>query len=90
MEDLPDILAANIRRLRRERGITQENLAHRAGIDRSYVGQIERAEHKATVVTLGRLAQALKVLPGDLLTLPSHHPYLSELTGSHPNGDDAG
>ncbi|WP_449232609.1 helix-turn-helix domain-containing protein [Azospirillum doebereinerae] len=79
---MPDILAANIRRLRNAQGISQEELAHRSGIDRSYVGQIERAEHKATVVTLGRLARALKVLPGDLLTLPPDHPYLSELAAA--------
>jgi len=82
MEDIPEILAANIRRLRHEQRISQEELAHRSGIDRSYVGQIERAEHKATVVMLGRLARALKVLPGDLLILPSGHPYLAELTQS--------
>ncbi|GLR77822.1 helix-turn-helix transcriptional regulator (plasmid) [Azospirillum oryzae] len=88
MEDLPDILAANIRRLRRERGFSQEELAHRSGIDRSYLGQIERAEHKATVVTLGKVAKALAVLPGDLLTLPSGHPYLSELAAiPRPDGD---
>ncbi|MGQ9370694.1 helix-turn-helix domain-containing protein [Azospirillum sp. ST 5-10] len=86
MEDLPDILAANIRRLRRERGISQEGLALRSGIDRSYVGQIERAEHKATVVMIGRLAQALRVLPGDLLALPPGHPYLSDLAA--PPGSD--
>lgn len=87
MEDLPNILAANIRRLRRERGITQEELAHISGIDRSYVGQIERAEHKASVVTLGRLARALKVLPGDLLALPPDHPFLSELASPTQDGD---
>ncbi len=82
MEDLPDILAANIRCLRQEQRISQEELAHRAGIDRSDVGAIERAERKASVVLLGRLAQALKVLPGALLTLPPNHPYLSELAGT--------
>lgn len=89
MEDLPDILAANIRRLRRERGLSQEELAHRSGIDRSYVGQIERARHKATVVTLGKVAKALAVLPGDLLVLPSGHPYLSELATAQHSDDGA-
>lgn len=79
MEDLPEILALNVRRLRRARGITQEELAHRASMDRSYLGGIERAEHKATVTTIGRLATALRVLPRDLLELPPNHPYLSQL-----------
>ncbi len=87
MEEMPDILAANVRRLRHEQRISQEELAHRSGIDRSYLGQIERAEHKATVVTVGKLAQGLKVLPGDLLTLPSGHPYLSELAGIAQGND---
>ncbi|QCO02831.1 XRE family transcriptional regulator [Azospirillum argentinense] len=81
MEDMPDILALNIRRLRLAKGITQEELAHRAGMDRSYLGGIERAEHKATVVTVGRLAMALSVLPRDLLELPPNHPYLARLAG---------
>ena len=80
---MPEILAWNVRRLRHAKGITQEELAHRAGMDRSYLGNIERAEHKATVVMVGRLATALSVLPGDLLELPPNHPYLTRIAG-HP------
>lgn len=79
MEDMPEILAQNLRRLRRAQGITQEDLAHRAELDRSYLGAIERAEHKATVVMVGRLAVALGVLPGELLELPAGHPHRSQL-----------
>jgi transcriptional regulator with XRE-family HTH domain len=79
MEDLPEIVALNLRRLRRQRKLTQEELALRAEIDRSYLGNIERAEYSITVVTLGRLAKALLVLPGELLDLPPQHPFREAL-----------
>ncbi|WP_247878411.1 helix-turn-helix transcriptional regulator [Azospirillum sp. TSO22-1] len=79
---MPEILAWNVRRLRHAKGITQEELAHRAGMDRSYLGTIERAEHKATIVMVGRLAAALSVLPSDLLELPPNHPYLARIAGN--------
>ena len=50
--------------------MTQEELAHVAEIDRSYLGTIERAEYSITVVTLGKLAAALRVPPATLLELP--------------------
>lgn len=78
---MPDILALNLRRLRIAKGTTQEEeLAHRADIDRSYLGTIERAEHKATVVMVGRLTAALPVLPRGLLELPVNHPHLARLS----------
>ena len=55
------ILARNLKRLRRERGLTQEELADRAGLNRNYVGMIEREENAATVDTLEALAEALQV-----------------------------
>ena len=50
------IVAGNVRRLRKERGLTQEQLALEAGIAMRYVGMIERAETSATVGMLGRVA----------------------------------
>jgi transcriptional regulator with XRE-family HTH domain len=80
MEDMPHIVAANIRRLRKEKGLTQEGLAHLADIDRSYLGAIERGEYRLTVVTLGKLAKALHVLPAALVALPAGHPFLAEIS----------
>lgn len=79
MEDLPEIVALNIRRLRRERGLSQETLALRARMDRSYLGTVERAGSSITVVTLGKVAQGLRVLPSELLELPKGHPYSAAL-----------
>lgn len=48
-----------IRRTRKERGLSQELLAVDAGVDRSYMGGIERGEHNLTVMSLLRIAKAL-------------------------------
>lgn len=55
------ILARNLKRLRRERGLTQEELADLAQLNRNYVGMIERQENAATVDTMEALAKALEV-----------------------------
>ena len=61
------ILARNLKRLRRERGLTQEELADLAGLNRNYVGMIERQENAASVDTLEALADALQIKPVQLL-----------------------
>jgi transcriptional regulator with XRE-family HTH domain len=53
-------LGANIRRYRKERGLTQERLAELAEIDPKYCGQLERGEVNVSVLTLQRVAKALK------------------------------
>jgi transcriptional regulator with XRE-family HTH domain len=60
---LGGIVARNIRRLRLERGLTQEELAARIRITRNYVGMIERQENSPTVAMLERIAKALGVEP---------------------------
>jgi transcriptional regulator with XRE-family HTH domain len=60
---LREIVAGNLRRLRHARSISQEELADRAGINRNYVGMLEREEHSATVDMLEKLALVLGVDP---------------------------
>jgi transcriptional regulator with XRE-family HTH domain len=55
------VVARNLRRLRRERGLSQEELAARAGLNRNYVGMVEREENAATVDVLEQLARALNI-----------------------------
>lgn len=64
-------VAWNLRRLRVERGITQEGLAVDAGVDRTYVSGIERREFNPTVDLLDRLAAALAVDILELLAVPA-------------------
>lgn len=63
--DWVSLVGKNIRRLRRERDLTQEQLAHLASIDMRYLGGVERGEHNPTVDVLGRLATAMDVHPQD-------------------------
>jgi transcriptional regulator with XRE-family HTH domain len=63
---LGGIVARNIRRLREERGLTQEELAARIRINRNYVGMIERQENSPTVAMLERIARALGIEPARL------------------------
>ena len=55
-----------IRQLRVEQGISQEELAYRAGIDRSYMGGVERGERNASLKNILRVAAALEIPPTTL------------------------
>ena len=57
----------NVKRLRQQRGWTQQSLADRVGIHQVYVAQIEGAVKELSLEMLGRLAKALRVRPGRLL-----------------------
>ncbi len=65
--DWGKIVGKNVRRLRVERKLTQEQLAHDAEIDLTYLGGIERGRRNPSVSVLGRLAIALGTHPKDLL-----------------------
>lgn len=60
---LRERVAKNLRRLRHATGLSQEELADRADINRNYVGMLEREEHAATVDMLEKLAAVLDVDP---------------------------
>jgi transcriptional regulator with XRE-family HTH domain len=64
------ILSWNLQRLRVEKGLSQERLAFAAGIDRAYVGRVERGSENVTITTLKALAVVLTVRVADLLTEP--------------------
>lgn len=63
-----EILAKNLRRLRVERGLSQEAVAELASLHRTYVGCLERSEKSASLDSIERLANALSVTITDLLT----------------------
>lgn len=61
-------LAENIRRLRHEQNLSQEELAGVCGLHRTYVGSVERGERNVTLSSLELLAKSLDVSVVDLLT----------------------
>jgi len=64
------LVAWNLRRLRVQRGLSQERLAYDAEVDRSYVGGLERQEENPTVDILDRLANTLEVSISEFFKRP--------------------
>lgn len=64
------IVGANVRRIRVERKLTQEQLAHDADIDVTYLRGIEAGRRNPSVSVLGRVSASLQVHPSALLGLP--------------------
>lgn len=60
-------MGMNVRRLRKEKGLSQEQLGFEAESNRTYVSDIERAIRNPTVTVVDRLARVLGVSPGYLL-----------------------
>jgi ribosome-binding protein aMBF1 (putative translation factor) len=58
---------AAVRRARQERGLSQEELAHRAGIDRSYMSSIERGGQNLGLMSIARIARAMDMAAAELL-----------------------
>ncbi|MFF8803135.1 MULTISPECIES: helix-turn-helix domain-containing protein [unclassified Methylobacterium] len=64
---LRDIIALNVRRIRTEKGLTQDALADLCELDRTYVGSIERGQRNLTIDSLERLSNGLGVEPWQLV-----------------------
>lgn len=62
-----DLLATNLKRLRAERGWSQEQLAHEAGLHRTFIAHVERKMRNISIDNIERLAVALGVTPSLLL-----------------------
>ena len=60
------LFAANLRRERKARGLSQRALAQLAGLDRTYVGSVERGERNVSIDNIERLAEALGIELADL------------------------
>lgn len=66
---LKHALSSNIQRIRKEQGVSQEKLALKADVDRSYMSQIERCLANPSIDALLRISNALEVAPSELLLI---------------------
>lgn len=64
---LRSVFAKNLRKYRGARGLSQEDLADAAEIDRTYVSALERCQYAASIDVIERLASALQITASDLL-----------------------
>lgn len=65
--DMRELVGRNFARLRRDKGLTQEEVAARSGFSQQYISSLERGRRNPTVITLYELAQALGVSHVDLV-----------------------
>jgi transcriptional regulator with XRE-family HTH domain len=65
--DMRRLVGRNFARIRREKGLTQEQMEERSGFSQQYISGLEQGRRNPTVVTLYELAEALGVTPLDLL-----------------------
>ena len=70
--EILNIFGDNVRKHRRALNISQEELAHRAELHRTYIGMIERAEKNITLVNIQKIANALEVKIEDLTSVSNH------------------
>ncbi len=55
------LFGRKVRMLRKQKGLSQEELAHRADLHRTYIGMIERAEKNITLINIEKVANALEI-----------------------------
>lgn len=66
-DELRSSLAQNVRRIRREQSLSQEDLAFRCDLDRTYISAVERCIWNVSLGNIGKIAAALNVEPWQLL-----------------------
>jgi len=67
--EILNLFGDNVRKHRRLLNISQEELAHKAELHRTYIGMIERAEKNITLVNIEKIANALEVKIEDLIKI---------------------
>jgi transcriptional regulator with XRE-family HTH domain len=67
--DMRRLVGRNFARLRRVKGLTQEDVETRSGFSQQYLSSLERGRRNPTVITLYELAQVLEVTPAELIQM---------------------
>jgi len=70
MEDLRELFAGNLRRIRHKKGVSQDDLAYSAEVSRSYLSQIETGKYNVSLKVIAKLSEVLDVEPAEFLRRP--------------------
>jgi len=62
-QNLKEQFGERLRKLRKEHGLSQEELALSCGLDRTYIGGVERGERNISLINIVKIAKALKITP---------------------------
>jgi transcriptional regulator with XRE-family HTH domain len=65
--DIREVFARNLRQYRQQSGLSQEALAHEAGVDRTYISALERGAYSASITMVEKLAKVIGVEAATLL-----------------------
>lgn len=82
--DIREIFALNLRTLRNAKGLSQEELAHRANVHRTYISSLERCVYSPTIDTIDSIARILGVEAFELLVSDRRHGTRKTI---NPNSD---
>jgi transcriptional regulator with XRE-family HTH domain len=80
MSDLSKVIGERIRNFRKEKGLSQEELANMANLHATYIGQLERGEKNATLESIEKVTNALEVSLEDLFRSIRPKPNAQEYT----------
>jgi transcriptional regulator with XRE-family HTH domain len=72
--DIRHVFAANLRRIRHEKGYSQEDLAYEADVNRTYMSKLEKGESYVGLEIIAKLAKVLGIEPADFLKPPARRP----------------
>jgi XRE family transcriptional regulator, regulator of sulfur utilization len=90
MENFPMQIGENIRKIRRERGLSLEQMAESTGVSKAMIGQIERGDSNPTVAILWKIANGLKVSFSSLIEKPQCQVSITHYKDVQPVSEDNG
>jgi XRE family transcriptional regulator, regulator of sulfur utilization len=90
MEDMTQLVAQNLRKLREEKKLSLDKLAEMTGVSKSMLGQIERGDSSPTIATVWKIANGLKVSFTSLLETPQSNTRLVRRADVTPMVEDQG
>ena len=79
MEDIKSLIGKRIRDLRKQRGLSQEELGWEAELHFTYIGAVERGERNCSIITLEKIAKGLGINIKDFFDIPFHKTDIKKL-----------